>query len=178
MLGKNLESFTFLNPTEASAEPGWGPDVKNHHPQEPRHNTLSGALNLQGNLPQAQNLLSSVVCCHPKLCGLRPPRLCPKSSPGEVPCSMLSPIKGAVCADFPQGGHHGQGSLGPAQSPLSQRGSKSERRLGPTTVPFLPKQGTVIPFPLPQWAKLKMGKATPSLGEGGRRVRHESKQAR
>lgn len=32
--------------------------------------------------------------------------------------------------------------------------------------------------PSPQGAKLKMGETNPSLGEGGHRVRHESKQAR
>ena len=37
ILGKNLESFVFVNPSGASAEPGWAPGMKNHHPQDPGH---------------------------------------------------------------------------------------------------------------------------------------------
>lgn len=97
ILGKNLESCAFLKPMEVSAESGWEPDVKNHHPRDSGPKTLSGNPNPQGNFPRQRICYVLLCIITPKLSGLKPPPFCPMISPWLAPSSMLHPQGGSLC---------------------------------------------------------------------------------
>ena len=97
ILGKNLESSAFLKPMEVSAESGWEPDVKNHHPQDSGPKALSRKPNPQGNFPRQRIYYLLLYIITPKLSGLKPPPFCPTSSPWLAPSSILHPQGGSLC---------------------------------------------------------------------------------
>lgn len=68
ILGKNLESFLFFNPMEASTESGWKPDMKKHYPQDPQgggsrtHQLISKSLLTPRYICQRHRIYSLLLC--------------------------------------------------------------------------------------------------------------------
>lgn len=149
--------------------------MKSHHAQDQDINS-SGNPHAQGSLPKAESLLPSAVPRHPNS-GLDPPPFGPRTSLGEAPCSRLSTIQGQPGLTSHNGGTMGGGCwVHPKVLSANVAANLGEVQALQLRLYFKNQSGGTS-LPSPQWVKLKMGKPPPSLGEGSRGARHESKQA-